>query len=80
LRALADKIGPTLPLGPSIVKASEADRVSVAPEAALVVVDVPADKGRAWSTWKASHEGKLSGRIPMRVLKSAEPLQFAGAL
>ena len=31
LRALADKIGPTLELGPSIIAASQADRLAVAP-------------------------------------------------
>jgi hypothetical protein len=81
LRQLADKneIGPKLELGRSITKASEADRLAVAPHAALVVVDLPADIGRAWTNWKARHEGKLNGKIPMRVLKSPGPLVFAGA-
>jgi hypothetical protein len=79
LRALADGIGPTLALGRRIVDASQADRLSVAPSAALVVVDLPADNKRAWTSWKASHEGKLLGKIPMRVLESPGPLVFAGA-
>jgi len=79
LRALADEIGPKLELGPSIVDASQADRLAVAPRAALVVVDLPADNKRAWTSWKASHEGKLLGKIPMRVLESPELLVFAGA-
>ena len=83
LRALTDEneIGPALALGPSIIAASKADRLAVAPLAALVVVDLPADpKGLAWTSWKASHEGKLLGKIPMRVLESPGPLVFAGAL
>lgn len=80
LRALADKIGPSLSLGTSIEAASKAEKLSVAPLAALVVVDLPADKKRAWTSWKASHEGKLAGKIPMRVLESPGPLVFAGAL
>lgn len=79
LRALADEIGPKLGLGPSIVAASHADRLAVAPLAALVVVDLPADNKRAWTSWKAIHEGKLLGKIPMRVLESPGPLLFAGA-
>jgi hypothetical protein len=81
LRALADKykIGPTLDLGQSIKDASKAQGLAVARQAALVVVDLPADNNRAWTSWKASHEGKLLGKIPMRVLKSAERLVFAGA-
>lgn len=79
LRALADKIGPTLALGPGIIDASQAHRLAVAPLAALVVVDLPADDKRAWTSWKASHEGKLKGKIPMRVLESPGLLVFAGA-
>lgn len=81
LRALADenKIGPSLALGCSIVAASQALRLDVAPLAALVVVDLPADNKRAWNSWKARHEGKLKGKIPMRVLESAGPLKFVGA-
>ena len=79
LRALADKIGPTLALGQSILEASEADSLDVALQAALVVVDLPADNKQSWTSWKASHEGKLLGKIPMRVLESAKLLVFAGA-
>lgn len=79
LRKLADEIGPTLALGCSIVAASQADRLAVAPRAALVVVDLPKDNKQAWTSWKASHEGKLLGKIPMRVLESPGPLVFAGA-
>jgi hypothetical protein len=79
LRALADEIGPAFALGRSIIAASQADRLAVAPLAALVVVDLPADNKRAWTSWKASHEGKLLGKIPMRVLESPGPLVFAGA-
>jgi hypothetical protein len=79
LRVLADKIGPARALGPSIIAASQADRLEVALLAALVVVDLPADNKRAWTSWKASHEGKLKGKIPMRVLESPELLVFAGA-
>jgi hypothetical protein len=79
LRALADEIGPTLALGRSIIAASQAHRLEVAPLAALVVVDLPADNKRAWTSWKASHEGKLLGKIPMRVLERPGPLVFAGA-
>ena len=82
LRALADenKIGPALKLGKSIEEAAgQPDRLAVAPLAALVVVDLPADNKRAWKTWKASHEGKLKGKIPMRVLESPGPLLYAGA-
>jgi hypothetical protein len=82
LRALADEnnIGPKLELGPAIIAASQADRLTVAPRAALVVVDLLSDNKRAWRSWKATHEPKLSGKIPMRVLESAGPLVFAGAL
>jgi hypothetical protein len=79
MRALADEIGPKLALGRSIIAASQADRLAVAPLAALVVVDVLADNKRAWTSWKASHEDKLLGKIPMRVLESPGPLVFAGA-
>jgi hypothetical protein len=87
LRALADKIGPTLALGRSIIAASQAASLAVAPLASLVVVDLQADKpagtsweaSPAWKSWKAIHEGKLKGKIPMRVLESAGPLVFAGA-
>jgi hypothetical protein len=68
-----------LALGRSIIAASQADRLAVAPLAALVVVDVLADNKRAWTSWKASHEDKLLGKIPMRVLESPGPLVFAGA-
>jgi hypothetical protein len=79
LRALADEIGPRLALGPSIIAASQAQRLAVARLAALVVVDLPAEDKRAWTSWKASHEGKLKGKIPMRVLESPGLLVFAGA-
>jgi hypothetical protein len=84
LRALADKyeIGPTLELGQSIKDASKAQRLDVARLAALVVVGLPAGDKRAkqaWASWKATHEGKLLGKIPMRVLESPEALVFAGA-
>lgn len=79
LRALADKIGPARALGPSVIAASQADRLDVALEAALVVVDLPKDNKRAWTSWKDSHEGKLKGKIPMRVLESSGLLVFAGA-
>jgi hypothetical protein len=79
LRELADKIGPARALGPSIIAASQADRLAVALEAALVVVDLPTEDKRAWTSWKASHEGKLKGKIPMRVLESPGLLVFAGA-
>ncbi|WP_433966794.1 hypothetical protein [Tunturiibacter gelidiferens] len=80
LRALADEIGPTLALGPSMIAARQAKKLAVAPLAALAVVDLQADpKGPAWISWKASHEGKLLGKIPMRVLEIPEPLVFAGA-
>jgi hypothetical protein len=79
LRALADKIGPARALGPSIIAASLADRLDVAPVAALVVVDLPKDNKQAWTSWKASHEDKLLGKIPMRVLESPGLLVFAGA-
>lgn len=79
MRRLADKIGPHLALGPSISAASKADRLGVAPSAALVVVDLPADNGRAWKSWKATHERKLSGKIPMRVLESPGALIYKGA-
>jgi hypothetical protein len=81
LRALADKIGPPLALGRSMADASKANSLAVAARAALVVVDLKAaPKGLTWKSWKASHERKLKGKIPMRVLESAEPLVFAGAL
>jgi hypothetical protein len=79
LRALADDIGPTIALGQSIVDASRARRLFVAPQAALVVVDLPKDNKRAWTSWKAGHEGKLLGKIPMRVLESPGPLVYPGA-
>jgi hypothetical protein len=79
LRKLADKIGPAQALGASIIAANKDQKLSVADRAALVVVDLPKDNKRAWKSWKASHEGKLSGEIPMRVLESAGPLVFAGA-
>jgi hypothetical protein len=80
LRKLADKVGPALALGPSILAASQANKLAVARLAALVVVDLQADpKGHAWASWKAIHEGKLLGKIPMRVLESPEALVFAGA-
>lgn len=77
LRALADDVGPVLPLGPSIVAASQADKLAVAPHAALAVVDLLADQKRAWTSWKASHEGKLKGKIPMLVLENPERLKFS---
>ncbi len=80
LRALADKVGPALALGPSIVAASQTGRLDVASRAALVIVDLLGDEKRAWTSWKVSHESKLLGKIPMRVLESAGPLVFAGAL
>ena len=80
LRALADKVGPTLALGPSIIAASKVDSLAVAPRAALVVVDLPKDNKRKWKSWKSIHEGKLKGKIPMRVLERAGPLLFTGAL
>jgi hypothetical protein len=79
LRALADEIGPTLALGASIIAASQAQRLAVARLAALVVVDLPTEDKRAWTSWKVSHEGKLKGKIPMRVLESPGLLVFAGA-
>jgi hypothetical protein len=81
LRALADEIGPKLALGPGIIAASKADGLNVALRAALVVVDLPKPKDNKghWTSWKASHERKLKGKIPMRVLKSPELLVFAGA-
>jgi hypothetical protein len=79
LRELADKIGPTQALGASIIAASKDQKLAVADRAALVVVDLPEDNKRAWTSWKASHEGKLLGKIPMRILESPGPLVFAGA-
>jgi hypothetical protein len=79
LRKLADKIGPTQALGASIIAASKDQRLAVADRAALVVVDLPEDNKRAWKSWKDSHEGKLLGKIPMRVLAVPESLKFAGA-
>jgi hypothetical protein len=81
LRAMADAICPTpLALGSSIIAASKVERLAVAPVAALVVVDLPEDKKQSWNSWKLSHESKLQGRIPMRVMESAGPLVFEGAL
>ena len=68
LRKLADNIGRTEALGAGIIAASKDQRLTVADRAALVVVDLPAKGG--WKSWKDSHEGKLSGKIPMRVLES----------
>jgi hypothetical protein len=81
LRKLADKIGPPLKLADSITAASRANTLTVAPLAALVVVDLPApkDNGPSWKSWKDRHERKLLGKIPMRVLESSGPLKFAGA-
>jgi hypothetical protein len=82
LRALADenKIGPALKLGDSIVAASQAHRLDVARLANLVVVDLKAaPKGPAWTSWKASHEVKLKGKIPMLVLESPGLLASVGA-
>jgi hypothetical protein len=84
LRELADKIGPTLALGDSIKDARKADKLEVERQAALVVVDLPPynqreDKKGAWASWKASHEGKLLGKIPMLVLRSPGGLVFPGA-
>jgi hypothetical protein len=75
LRKLADKIGPTLALGQSIIDASQADRLDVAP-----VVDLPGDnKGKGlWTSWKAIHEAKLQGKIPMLVLERPGTLVLAG--
>jgi hypothetical protein len=81
LRALADEISPALELGPSIIAASQADTLAVELRAALVVVDLPepeANKG-PWKSWKAKHETRLLGKIPMRVLEIPGPLVFAGA-
>jgi hypothetical protein len=83
LRKLADKIGPPLRLGSSIVAASHANTLAVAPRAALVVVGLHSNHKQAksaWKSWKADHEGKLSGKIPMRVLESAGRLKYEGAL
>lgn len=80
LRALADKIDPRWPLGHSIVDASRSERLDVARLANLVVVDLQAaPKGAAWTSWKASHEKKLKGKIPMLVLENPEPLKIADA-
>ena len=77
LRELADKIGPTRTLGASITAAS-GRQACRGRRAALVVVDLPAERS-GWKSWKASHEGKLPGKIPMRVLESPGPLMFADA-
>ena len=77
LRKLADNIGRTEALGAGIIAASKDQRLTVADRAALVVVDLPARGG--WKSWKDSHEGKLSGKIPMRVLAVPGPLKFEGA-
>jgi hypothetical protein len=45
-----------------------------------VVVDLQADpKGLAWTSWKASHEDKLKGKIPMLVLERPALLVLADA-
>lgn len=80
LRGLADTIGPIKTLGPGILAASQAGILAVERRAALVVVDLPADNKRAWKSWKASHEEKLKGKIPMLVLEQPAPLSFAAAL
>jgi hypothetical protein len=81
LRALADKLGPTLQLGPNIIAAAKVDRLAVAPRAALVVVDLPSpkDKGSCWNSWKSRHESKLKDRIAMLVLESPARLVLADA-
>jgi hypothetical protein len=84
LRALADehKIGSALKLGDSIVAASRARTLDVARLANLVVVGLPAEDKRAkraWASWKASHENKLIGKIPMLVLETAALLVLADA-
>src|SRR5438270_1910171 len=76
LRALADAVRASageseLTLGASIIAASQAKSLDVARLAALVVVDLPADNNRSWKSWKASHEAKLLGKIPMLVLENA---------
>jgi hypothetical protein len=84
LRALADKnkIGPALKLGYSIVAASQSHGLNVARLANLVVVDMPKPKGNgpSWTSWKASHEIKLKGRIPMLVSETPALLVLAEAL
>jgi hypothetical protein len=84
LRALADKIGPQLALGASIMDASQVNTLDVAPLANLVVVDLQTapkgPKGPAWRSWKASHEEKLKGNnIPMLVLERPALLVLEGA-
>lgn len=80
LRELANKIGPALKLGDSIVAASQARRLDVARLANLVVVDLKATpKGPAWTSWKSKHEVKLKGKIPMLVLESPARLELADA-
>jgi hypothetical protein len=80
LRKLADKIGPTLALGRSIMDASQANRLDVAPRAALVVVDLPEpeDNKGSWKSWKTIHEAKLQNKMPMLVLERPGPLMLAG--
>jgi hypothetical protein len=87
LRALADAVRARageseLKLGASIIAASRAVSLTVAPVAALVVVGLGPDHEEAegaWKNWTGSHEGKLSGKISMRVLESPGRLVFAGA-
>lgn len=80
LRALADLCGDAFDLGDEIVSASKAANLTVAASAALVVLDEPDDAGRAWRSWKAGHEAKLAGRIPMLVQRSPGRLSYKAAL
>jgi hypothetical protein len=77
LRKLANTIGPTETLGPSIIAVSKDQLLTVADRAALVVVDLPLKGG--WKSWKDTHERVLLGKIPMRVLAVPGPLKFEGA-
>ncbi|HEY8572721.1 hypothetical protein [Phenylobacterium sp.] len=77
LRAVADAVETRRPLGQAILDARHNEQLTVAREAALVVIDeaaveVGAPQGRKWHTWHQNgHLAKLKGRA--RVLAQATP-------
>jgi hypothetical protein len=85
LKALSDALVPSAPLDVAITAAARADALEVAREAGLAVIalgehDKSGSGQRAWDSWKKTHEVRLLGRAPMRVLEAPAPLVFAGAI
>jgi hypothetical protein len=77
LRAMADAIGPTRPLGQTILDAAKGDPLGVAELARLIVMNDSRANQTAW----AEHRTKLeteTERVPMIVLGAPAALNFGG--